>query len=180
GLPIVLPYSLTGPQLMRALRDGEVTTIIGVPRLYRALFAGVQARAEGGRLRRLLFRRTLALSTALAHLKIRVGRRLFWRLHREMGPRLRVLASGGAALDPDLAWKLEGLGWLVGTGYGLTETSPLLTLDKPGQARIGSVGRPIHGVELRIDHVPHGGGRAGAARRPNRRSEEGEVVARGP
>jgi long-chain acyl-CoA synthetase len=180
GLPIVLPHTLTGPQLMRALRDGEVTTIIGVPRLYHALFAGIQARAEGGRLRRLLFRRTLALSTALAHLKIRVGRRLFRRLHREMGPRLRVLASGGAALDPDLAWKLEGLGWLVGTGYGLTETSPLLTLDRPGQARIGSVGRPIQGVEVRIDPVALEGGRVETASRPEGQSEEGEVVARGP
>src|SRR5439155_15068176 len=89
----------------------------------------------------------------LAHPRIRVGRLVFRRLHREMGPRLRVLASGGAALDPDLAWKLEGLGWLVGTGYGLTETSPLLTMDKPGEARIGSVGRPIPGVEVRIDPV---------------------------
>jgi len=180
GLPIVLPQTLTGPQLMRALRDGEVTTIVGVPRLYRALLEGIQSRAEQGRLGRLLFRRTLALSIALAHLQIRVGRRLFRRLHRETGPRLRVLASGGAALDPDLAWKLEGLGWLVSTGYGLTETSPLLTFDRPGRARIGSVGRPLPGVEVRIDHGSRGGDGAGAANRPGGRSEEGEVVARGP
>jgi long-chain acyl-CoA synthetase len=170
GLPIVLPLTLTGPQLKRALRDGDVTTIIGVPRLYRALFTGIQSEAEARRLRRLIFRRTLGLSTALAHLHVRVGRRLFRRLHRELGARLRVLATGGAALEPELAWKLEGLGWLVSTGYGLTETSPLLTLDKPGQARIGSVGRPIDGVEVRIAPVAHDSGHA----------EEGEVLARGP
>src|SRR5205085_4823450 len=57
GLPIVLPYSLTGPQLMRALQEGEVTTIIGVPRLYRSLFEGVQSRAEAsGLASRLMFR----------------------------------------------------------------------------------------------------------------------------
>jgi long-chain acyl-CoA synthetase len=41
GLPIVLPYTLTGPQLVRALRDADVTTIIGVPRLYQALLTGI-------------------------------------------------------------------------------------------------------------------------------------------
>jgi long-chain acyl-CoA synthetase len=152
GLPIVIPYSLTGPQLTRALRQGQVTIIVGVPRLYRALFAAIQSRAtSAGRLGAALFHGALGLSIGLARLGIRSGRLLFRRIHRELGPKLRVLASGGAALEPDLAWKLEGLGRLVGTGYGLTETSPLLTLDKPGQARIGSVGRPLPGVEVRID-----------------------------
>ena len=64
------------------------------------------------------------LSRALLRLHIRMGRRLFYRLHRETGSRLRVLASGGRALEPDLAcesWKR--LAGLAGTGYGLTETS---------------------------------------------------------
>ena len=46
--------------------------------------------------------------------------------------------------------KLEGLGWQVAIGYGLTETSPLLTFNLPGQAPLDSVGKPIRGVELRI------------------------------
>jgi long-chain acyl-CoA synthetase len=143
GLPIVLPYGLTGPQLVRALREGKVTAIVGVPRLYRALMSGIQSRAESaGRVAGAVFRGALGLSMALAQRRMRVGRLLFRRIHREMSPQLRILATGGAAIEPDLAWKLEGLGWLVGTGYGLTETSPLLTLDKPGEARIGSVGRP--------------------------------------
>jgi long-chain acyl-CoA synthetase len=180
GLPIVLPYTLTGPQLARALREGSVTTIVGVPRLYRALFDGIQKRAESaGFLRRVLFRGLLALSTSLRRMNIRVGRMIFRRLHREMGPQLRVLASGGAAIEPELAWKLEGLGWLVGTGYGLTETSPLLTLDKPGEARLGSVGRPIHGVEVRIDRTENAN-ESQSADATDSQSQEGEVVARGP
>lgn len=182
GLSIVLPHTLTGPQLMRAVREGAVTTIIGVPRLYRALFDGIQSRAKSaGAMSRALFGGALMLSTSLRRVHIRVGRLLFRRLHRELGPQLRVLASGGAALDPDLAWKLEGLGWLVGTGYGLTETSPLLTLDKPGQARIGSVGRPISGVEVRIEQPTDGDKyQDNSANRGNSQSPEGEVVARGP
>ena len=62
-----------------------------------------------------------------------------------------MLASGGAALDPDLAWKLEGMGWRVAIGYGLTETAPLLTLNPPDGTKLGSVGRPVPGVEISID-----------------------------
>jgi long-chain acyl-CoA synthetase len=139
---------------VRALREGQVTAIIGVPRLYRALLAGLQSRSESaGRLTSALFRGGLGLSTALAQRRIRIGRWLFRRVHREIGPQLRIMATGGAAIEPELAWKLEGLGWLVCTGYGLTETSPLLTFDKPGQARIGSVGRPVSGIDVRIDPV---------------------------
>ena len=95
---------------------------------------------------------------------------------RHLAPKLRLLASGGAALDPETAWRLAALGWDVSTGYGLTETSPLLTLDRPGEDRFDTVGRAIPGVELRIDR---------AALRDVERTEEipedaGEVQARGP
>src|SRR4029077_3399292 len=62
GLPIVLPSSLTGQQLFRALRQGKVTAIVGVPRLYSALVGGINARvASSGRIARSLFSRLLAL-----------------------------------------------------------------------------------------------------------------------
>ncbi|HEX4129358.1 MAG TPA: AMP-binding protein [Pirellulales bacterium] len=186
GLPIVLPYTLTGPELTRAVRQGNVTVIIGVPRLYRALLTGIESRVKGaGRLASAVFHVALAVSIALAHVRIRVGKLLFGRLHRQMGPKLRVVATGGAALEPELAWKLEGLGWQVATGYGLTETSPLLTMDKPGHARIGSVGRPIDGVEIRID-PPDGDNQKKSGKRGRHRKAsepprtDGEIVARGP
>jgi long-chain acyl-CoA synthetase len=182
GLPIVLPYMLTGPQLMRALKEARVTIIIGVPRLYRAMLAGIESHvASRGRLATALFRSLLAISVGLAHLRVRVGRSFFRSLHRQIGPDLRVLATGGAAMDTDLAWQLEGLGWQVATGYGLTETSPLLTLDKPGEARIGSVGRPIEGVELRIEPLADERDRKANDKRAKTSDEsEGEIVARGP
>src|SRR5207248_6468330 len=121
--------------------------------LYRALAAGVGARSEAaGRIPAALFRAGAGLSTWLRRrLGLRLGKLLLRPLHQGLGPRLRALVSGGAALDPDLAWELEGLGWQIATGYGLTETAPMLTLDPPGRARIGSVGRPLPGVEIRID-----------------------------
>jgi long-chain acyl-CoA synthetase len=181
GIPIILPQALTGAQLLRAVKEGEATIILGVPRLYRALYDGIVSRAASrGRLASLLFRASAGLSTVLRrHLGLSAGKSLLRPLHRELGPRLRVLASGGSALDPELAWKLEGLGWQVAIGYGLTETSPLLTLLAPGEGRLGSAGRPISGVELRIDPSAVPGTEEERARSPARRGE-GEVLARGP
>ncbi len=181
GLPIVLPKSLTGPQLVRAMREGEVSVVVGVPRLYDALYSGLQERAgsAGSVLARLF---ETAVNTGMRARK-KTGRspgKLILRpLHRRFGPKLRILASGGAPLDEDLAWKLEGLGWKVAIGYGLTETSPLLTLNPPEGSKLASVGRPILGVELRVDPsaVP---GASGEERRTERPSEEGEILARGP
>jgi long-chain acyl-CoA synthetase len=169
GVPIILPFSLTGRQLLRALREGRATAIIGVPRFYEALYAAIETRVgQRGRLVSTLFHGALALSTTLRRWwGMRPGRWLFTALHKEFGPRLRVVASGGAALDPALAWKLEGLGWQVATGYGLTETSPILTFNSPGAGRLDTAGKPLPGVELRV--AP-----------PAPQAEHGEVLVKGP
>jgi long-chain acyl-CoA synthetase len=155
GVPLVFPQALTGPQIVRAVKEARVTIIIGVPRLYRALLDGINARIRGGSsVVRVLLSTLLGLSRFLRHrLGLRWGRVLLHPLHRQIGPDLRLVTSGGSALDPDIAWTLEALGWQLAVGYGLTETAPLLTLDLPGSLRIGSVGRPVAGVELRIDQA---------------------------
>jgi long-chain acyl-CoA synthetase len=170
GLPLVLPEALTGPQILRALREGEATLLVGVPRFYGALLAGIEARvASRGRAPAAVLRLALGLSTwARRRLGRYWGKRLLGALHAQLAPSLRLLACGGAALDPAIARKLESLGWQLATGYGLTETSPLLTLNLPGSPRVDSAGKPIPGVELRID--PLKGGTPG----------EGEIQARGP
>ncbi len=181
GAPVVFPSSLTGPQLMRALKEAQVTAIVGVPRLYRALYSGIVSQAEArGCLAGWVVKAAIALCAWLRRLRLRPGKVLLWPLHRRIGPRLRLLACGGAALDPDLAWKLEGIGWGVAIGYGLTETSPLLTAKPPGDLRFSSVGRAIPGVEIRIDPaaIPAEEGVESAAAGEARM--EGEIQARGP
>src|SRR5437868_13667870 len=153
GLPLILPFSLSGQQLLRALRGGDVTAIVGVPRLYSALYSGIEARVEsaGWIARRLFTVFLVASGLARRWLGLRVGKFLFRLLHKRFGEKLRLLASGGSALDPELASKLEAIGWHVAIGYGLTETSPLLALNLPGKARRDSVGKPFPGVKIRID-----------------------------
>jgi long-chain acyl-CoA synthetase len=152
GLTIVLPAALTGPQLLHAIRDGRVTLIIGVPRLYRAIYTGIESRFEsGGRFAVSFFRAAMSLSSWLyRRVGVHAGKILFSPLHRKVGSGLRILASGGSALDPDLALKLEALGWRIANGYGLTETAPLLTMNLPGSGSLDSVGKAVPGVDLRI------------------------------
>jgi long-chain acyl-CoA synthetase len=152
GLPLVLPHALTGPQIVRALKEGEATVLVGVPRLYSALLSAIEIElASRGRSVAAAVRLALDLSVwARRRLGMRSGARLFRAVRTRIGPRLRLLTSGGAALEPAVARTLEGLGWELASGYGLTETSPLLTLNLPGSGRLDSAGRPIPGVALRI------------------------------
>ncbi|MCP9450867.1 MAG: AMP-binding protein, partial [Nitrospira sp.] len=169
GLPIILPHSLTGPQMLRALREGRVTAIIGVPRLYSALYAAIEERLlRKGRAVALLVHGLLMLSILLARrYGLRLGERLFAPIRRQMGPSLRTLVYGGAAMPSDLAWRLAGLGWQVAGGYGLTETSPILTLTLPGSRVIDTAGKPLPNVQLRIAEA-------------DSESGQGEIQAKGP
>jgi long-chain acyl-CoA synthetase len=170
GIAVMQPDGFTGTRILAALQRGEATLMIGVPRLYDAMVDGItnQMRRQG-RLAAILFGIMLGIARLLRqHLGWRTGKLLFAPLHRRFGPSLRVVISGGAALKPKTAWTLEALGWQVGTGYGLTETSPMLTINPPGSARFDTAGRPIPDVEFRIEQTD---GKA---------STFGEVLARGP
>jgi long-chain acyl-CoA synthetase len=183
GLTVVFPAALTGPQLMRAIREGEVSVILGVPRLYRALIDGIRRQIEQrGWLARQVMGRAWALSDWARR---RWGRRwglvLLKPLHRKMGGRLRVLASGGSQLDAEIAAQIRALGWDVAVGYGLTETSPLLTILRPDDDRLASVGRAVPGTTLKLGPLSEPSGDAvdrgdGAAHGDG----VGEVWARGP
>ncbi len=168
GATLVLPSGASGPEIVGALKRGQVTILIGVPRLYEALIDGITRRLENrGHTTQRFFRVVLGFSLAVRRaFGLRLGRILFARLHRQMAPRLRTVASGGAKLDPNLAWHLEAMGWQVLTGYGLTETAPILTYNLRHHSRIGSAGRPIPGVEVKIDHPDQEGC--------------GEILVRGP
>src|SRR5712671_5324140 len=152
GTAIVLPGGTTGPQLMRAMREGEVTTIIGVPRLYDALWTAIETRVttRGATVR--LIWRALLKSASLVQRSTRLhpGRLLFAPIRRGIVTRLRLLVSGGARLEQETEERLEALGWTVLSGYGLAETASLFTGNRPGARRSGSVGRPLADGEIRI------------------------------
>ena len=155
GATLVFPAGISGPQIANAIREAKATVLIGVPRLYTALVDGISNTvASHGAAAVTTFKYLLNFSIWLRRTTgKRIGRVLFRRLHARLGPDLRLLCSGGARLDPGLELKLEALGWQVLTGYGLTETAPILTINPPGKSRLDSAGLPVPGVELRCDGV---------------------------
>lgn len=145
GATVVLPEAPTGPKIVRALNLAGATTMIGVPRLYEAIVAGLQGQAHArGKLAGRLFEGLLAISVAARkHLDLRLGRVLFAPVHARLGQRLRLLVSAGAKLEPSYIWTLEGLGFTALSGYGLAETASAYTGNVPGAQRIGTEGRPL-------------------------------------
>ncbi|MFQ5984043.1 MAG: AMP-binding protein [Alphaproteobacteria bacterium] len=168
GATIVLPADVTGPEIVRALREGQVRAVVGVPRLYEAMLAGVEAKLKArGRPALVLFRALLTFSMALRrYARLRAGRLLFHRLHEELGPELKLLACGGARLEPEVERALEGLGFEILNGYGLVETASISTFNPRGRTRVGSVGLPAPGGEVRVAAAREG--------------QPGEVWLRGP
>jgi len=75
------------------------------------------------------------------------------KLVQSLGGRLRFFMFGGAALNPDVELFLQEAGISYSTGYGMTETSPIITINPFGQVRVGSCGQPIPGIEMKI-HQP--------------------------
>ncbi len=168
GAVVVLPSGVSGPELTRATTEARATALLAVPALCAALCSAIEARVagRGGRAAR-IFAILMAVSVAARRATgLRLGKLFFRPLHKAIGAHLSMLGCGGAKLDGELARKLEGLGWTVLTGYGLTETSPVVTFNHRRKRRLGTEGQPLPGVELRIEPV------AGQA--------HGEILVRGP
>ena len=127
------------------------TVLVAVPRLLELLHNGIfRSVAAGGPMLGYLFRVLFALSKLTGG---RYGHRLFGKVHRRFGGSLRRIATGGSALEPSLGRSFGLMGFKVAEGYGMTETSPVLTVNPWQEIRFGSAGRPLPGVEVDLRPV---------------------------
>jgi long-chain acyl-CoA synthetase len=147
------------------LREVRPTVLVGVPRMFEKIYARIQERAaESGKFAVALLNWSVQVAREyakyrLAHkpiptalkLKHAVAKRLvFSKWQRAFGGRMRLLLSGGAALSEDLAYIYFGAGIPIIQGYGLTETSPVMTTSEIENIRVGTVGKAIPNVQIRI------------------------------
>ena len=148
GATITYVERLKGPEIMAALCATGTTLMLVLPRLLRMFHDGI---CKGVAARGPLGPSGFAL---LGHLSTlpgpRIGRRLFGSVHKKFGGRLRMFVSGGSKLDPELLPAFERWGFGVCEGYGLTETSPVITVNPPDDARKGSVGPPLSNLEVEV------------------------------
>ncbi len=162
GASVFYSESIDPATVRENLRVTRPTILVGVPRVFEKAHARVMSElAKRPRLVRHAFAAALRIGEKSAAremngrtptLAARLVRPLVFRQIRErMGGRLRLLISGGAPLSVDVARFFWAVGLPVYEGYGLTESGPILTLNRAGATRLGTVGRPMPGVELRVD-----------------------------
>ncbi|MGH9548241.1 MAG: AMP-binding protein, partial [Terriglobales bacterium] len=176
GLTLILPRSITGPEIMRAINEGKCTVVLGVPRLLRSLYTAVESKFHAHKVVAPVFDAAMALSGWVRSLSpIKLGKLFFHPVHRKFSPTLRLFCCGGAPLDAKLCRKLMALGWDVAVGYGLTETAPLLSMRMPENHDVEGVGNPIPNVQIRVQKEEPGKDDA-----TTRDAREGEVQAKGP
>ena len=157
-------YARSVAQLAEDLQNIRPTVLIAVPRIFERVFARIQGQMDKqSGFKRSLFQLTTCVGWR--RFEYRQGRKswhpmlLAWpvmkllvadKVTAKLGGRLRMAVSGGAALSIPVARLFIGLGVPILQGYGLTETSPVISVNMPDDNEPGSVGVPLNGVEVRI------------------------------
>ncbi len=186
GARVMYLQSLKGPDILKTMVEGRVTVLVGVPQLFAMLRKRIidNITTLPLPLRWLIFS-ILRLSGFLRDkLRINIGRIVFSSVHKRFGEKFRFFVSGGAKLDPDVYKDLEALGFTVIEGYGLTETSPVISFNPIKRTKKGSVGLSLPGVEVKIMNMGEDGTGEIAVKGPNvmkgyyRNLEETEKVIR--
>ncbi|MFQ5926101.1 MAG: AMP-binding protein [Terriglobia bacterium] len=151
GASVVFLQSISSAEVQRALREREISAFCVVPQFFYLIHQRIREQVEAaGRLRRWLFQFLLAANGRARALGLNLGPLFFRRVHALFGPRMRLLVSGGSRFDPGVARDLHRLGLTLTQAYGLTETSAAVTFTPLNDFRIGSVGPPLPGVEVKI------------------------------
>ena len=159
-------------KLPTAMKEVRPTVFVGVPRVYEKIRQAVEQRSSASPIRKRLLGFAVKLGsshTGTVYSGAQPGspvwklanKLVYSKVHEAFGGRVRYFISGGAPLGVDTASWFASVGISVWEGYGLTETSPVISLNNPAAQRIGSVGKPLVNVE--VDFAP-----------------DGELLARGP
>ncbi len=166
GGTIYYSHSLFPKDILALMKEKSISGMIAVPLFYRTLKNGIEREiSKGETLEKTWWQLAKTLAKPIHNQKFR--RFLFAPLHKRLGNKLRLLISGGAPLEFSSAHFFDMLGISILQGYGLTETSPVITSNAPHANRLGSVGQALPGIEIKIDTA-------------NGDESDGEILTRGP
>jgi long-chain acyl-CoA synthetase len=173
---VIINYSSNFEMIAAELGEVKPTILASVPRIYEKIYAKVlEGAATGSSLRRGIFEWARATGEKVLDYRLdgstpsgalllahRVADRLvFAKLRARLGGRMRFAVSGGAPLNPDICRFFLAAGLPILEGYGLTETSPVITVNRMEKIKPGTVGPPLPGIEVKI-------------------ADDGEILTRGP
>ena len=147
------------------IKEVRPTVVTAVPRLFERIYSTINKRAaEAPPMKQKIFHRAVEVGRQVAMLKdqgksvpLRLAMELklldklvFTKWREAVGGRIRFFVAGGAALSPELAYIFAGAGIMILQGYGLTETSPVVSFNRPTKNRIGTIGTEIPGVKVKV------------------------------
>ncbi|NLM10336.1 MAG: AMP-binding protein [Clostridiaceae bacterium] len=138
--------------ISKNLQEYKPSIIMSVPLILESVYNRIEKKARKEN-KYLKFRFGLFIASLLAKLGFKdIQRKLFNEVHENLGGNLRLIISGASALNPKISKAFRAMGFNLLQGYGLTECSPIVTVNRLEEYKDGSVGLPLAGVEVKIQN----------------------------
>ncbi len=154
GATTIILDDLSSAAIKGAMQEYKITLFIGVPRLWEMFHKGIMEKINSSFVAKTLFK-IVGMTN-----NIELGKKVFKKVQDGFGGHMHIMVSGGAKIDPQIIKDFNTLGFHLLEGYGLTETSPILTFNRYDDMRPGSCGAALPGIELKV-------------------ADDGEIIARG-
>lgn len=168
GARIVYARSLKSKEIVEDIRHNGVTIMCGVPLLFEKMYISIMHKINAASIfKRVMFKILFAISSFGWKMKLRLGRFLFKSMRNAAGlGTIRLFVCGGAPLPDRIAAFFNLIGFTFLEGYGMTECSPVISVNRPENLIFGSVGPVLPGIEVKINKPDENG--------------NGEIIVRGP
>ncbi len=137
GSTIIFLKEIASDKIIEAFKKYKITILIGVPRLYEVFHRGIMSKINASKIAKTIYN----VAKLIPSLKFR--KKIFKKVQDQFGGNIKYFVSGGAKLDPEIGKDLGIVGFSVLEGYGLTETSPIISFTRPNQIKPGSCGHVI-------------------------------------
>ncbi len=151
GATVTYSKSLKGEEILKALNQSKTEILVLVPLILKKFYQSITSKVnQYSPVRRFAFNAIFRLAANSEKLGISIGKWLFRKIHKSMGGHLNYFISGGAPLEPKIEKFFNTVGIPILNGYGLTETSPIVSVNSLRNRKFGSAGKVIPNIELKI------------------------------